>query len=74
MILILTINNILTDSSRRDPRSLVKPPKDGQETDDYKAQLKKVTPTKSRHLILIRHGQYNLDGETDLQNTLTKLG
>ena len=33
---------------------------------------KKVTA--SRHLILIRHGQYNLDGETDAERYLTDLG
>lgn len=27
-----------------------------------------------RHLILIRHGQYNLDGFTDFQKNLTELG
>lgn len=27
-----------------------------------------------RHIILIRHGQYNLDGKCDADRTLTKLG
>ena len=27
-----------------------------------------------RHIILIRHGQYNLDGKTDDQRYLTELG
>merc|ERR1719278_2290698 len=31
-------------------------------------------PTASRHLILIRHGQYNLAGETDEERYLTTLG
>ena len=31
-------------------------------------------PRASRHLILVRHGQYNLDGETDTQRYLTTLG
>lgn len=31
-------------------------------------------PTATRHLILIRHGQYELDGATDEQRILTKLG
>jgi len=31
-------------------------------------------PTASRHLLLIRHGQYNDDGETDDKRTLTPLG
>jgi len=31
-------------------------------------------PTASRHLILIRHGQYNLSGTTDSERYLTDLG
>ena len=31
-------------------------------------------PTASRHLILIRHGQYNLAGSTDSDRYLTDLG
>ena len=31
-------------------------------------------PTAIRHLFLIRHGQYNLKGETDAERTLTPLG
>ena len=30
--------------------------------------------TASRHLILVRHGQYNLDGQTDEERSLTELG
>ncbi|XP_066144681.1 serine/threonine-protein phosphatase PGAM5, mitochondrial-like isoform X2 [Euwallacea fornicatus] len=36
--------------------------------------ISKYTPTSCRHLILIRHGQYNLDGQTDKERYLTKLG
>lgn len=31
-------------------------------------------PTASRHIILIRHGQYNLDGTSDSERYLTDLG
>lgn len=31
-------------------------------------------PTVSRHLLFIRHGQYNVDGETDDKRSLTSLG
>lgn len=31
-------------------------------------------PTASRHIILIRHGQYNLEGKTDVERSLTELG
>jgi len=35
---------------------------------------KKVKVSASRHLILIRHGQYNLEGKEDNQRYLTELG
>lgn len=35
-------------------------------------ELKK--PKVCRHLILIRHGQYNLDGKNDSERKLTQLG
>ena len=31
-------------------------------------------PTATRHLLLIRHGQYNLEGKTDTERYLTELG
>lgn len=37
-------------------------------------EIEKYVPTVTRHLILIRHGQYNLNGETDKQRILTELG
>lgn len=36
--------------------------------------LEKSKTTATRHLILIRHGQYNTDGQTDSERVLTKLG
>lgn len=36
--------------------------------------MEKLKAKATRHLILIRHGQYNLDGETDKQRILTELG
>lgn len=39
--------------------------------DAKKEMLVKVTPTATRHLFLIRHGQYHLDSE---QKNLTPLG
>lgn len=49
----------------RDPKSMVKPlkSKDNPEEDNkYNEKLEKVKPKAVRHLFLIRHGQYNLDG------------
>ena len=36
--------------------------------------IKFKLPTASRHIILIRHGQYNLDGTSDSERYLTDLG
>lgn len=50
----------------RDPKSLVKPSKnkenDPAEENKMNEKLEKVKPKAVRHLFLIRHGQYNLDG------------
>lgn len=47
-------------------------------TDDevhkYNEKLEAAKPKAVRHLILIRHGQYNLDGLTDDQRYLTEIG
>lgn len=40
----------------------------------YNEKLEKVKPTTVRHIILIRHGQYNLNGVTDSERYLTELG
>lgn len=40
----------------------------------YNEKLEAVKPTAVRHLILIRHGQYNLDGATDTERYLTETG
>jgi len=62
--------------SRRQPKGLVKP------VDSNKSELqdkydKKIESQKSRairNIFLIRHGQYNLSGETDGERKLTELG
>lgn len=61
----------------REPTSLVKPLKakaTPEEENKYNERLEAVKPTAVRHLILIRHGQYNLDGVTDSDRFLTELG
>lgn len=63
--------------SRRDPGSLVKPLKSNsseKETKNRENELEKQRPTATRHLLLIRHGQYNLEGKEDSDRYLTKLG
>ncbi|KAF7271738.1 serine/threonine-protein phosphatase Pgam5, mitochondrial-like isoform X2 [Rhynchophorus ferrugineus] len=42
--------------------------------DNNNINVEKNTPKACRNLILIRHGQYNLDGVTDKERQLTKLG
>lgn len=46
--------------------------KRSDENNNDDSQSKKITAT--RHLILIRHGQYNLDGQSDEERYLTDLG
>ena len=50
-----------------------KTPPSSNESDTQKS-LVVTRPTATRHLILIRHGQYNLDGKTDDERYLTPLG
>ncbi|XP_050410406.1 serine/threonine-protein phosphatase PGAM5, mitochondrial-like [Patella vulgata] len=59
---------------RRDPKLLVKPVKDENNNDVNDEDVKKQTPTATRHIILIRHGQYNLHAKTQKEKYLTDLG
>lgn len=63
------------DWDKRDPASLVPPPKSPLLDEDISKQGKNSSakPTATRHLFLIRHGQYNLKGATDEEKTLTPL-
>lgn len=61
----------------RENTSIVRPvapnsPK--EKVDEYNKKLEQNRSKATRHLILIRHGQYNLDGATDLERKLTELG
>ena len=42
--------------------------------DNTNSDVKEIKPTAIRHLIFIRHGQYNDKEEKDSQRTLTDLG
>lgn len=53
---------------------MVKPPKKPGKEADYENEVKKATPTASRHIFLIRHGQYDLQGIGDENRKLTELG
>lgn len=61
----------------REPSSLLKPLKSTATPEDENVnneKLEAIRPTAVRHLFLIRHGQYNLDGATDVDRFLTELG
>ncbi|CAH0595157.1 unnamed protein product [Chrysodeixis includens] len=62
----------------REPESIVKPVKrsadDPAEDNRYNEKLEKAKSKAVRHLFLIRHGQYNIDGNIDAERTLTDLG
>lgn len=64
------------DWDKRDPASLVPPPRPLLTEEELKQQVKhssQVRPTATRHLLLIRHGQYNLKGASDEEKVLTPL-
>lgn len=62
--------------SRRDPKSLVKPIDSNNSAlqNEYKQKIEEKKSRATRHIFLVRHGQYNLKGETDGQRKLTELG
>lgn len=45
-----------------------------EEENKQNEKLEAVKPKATRHLFLIRHGQYNLNGKTDVERYLTELG
>ncbi|KAJ8312962.1 hypothetical protein KUTeg_010335 [Tegillarca granosa] len=53
---------------------MLNPKKVSKDDKDYESKVEEKTPTATRHLILIRHGQYNTDGERDKDRILTELG
>ncbi|XP_035743144.1 serine/threonine-protein phosphatase PGAM5, mitochondrial-like isoform X2 [Vespa mandarinia] len=61
---------------RRDPKSLVKPLKINNEIDEnkYNEEFAAKRAKHMRHLVLIRHGQYNTAGKIDSEKVLTELG
>lgn len=62
---------------KRAPQSLTKPVKNSdvpKQQNEYNENLTKNKSKAVRHIILIRHGQYNLSGKTDKARILTELG
>jgi len=61
----------------REPSSLVKPLKQNatpEEIEEYKQAKDKMKPKATRIIVMVRHGQYNLQGRDDSQRYLTELG
>lgn len=60
----------------REPEALVKPLKSDkpEAENEYNEKIEKAKGKAVRHLFLIRHGQYFVDGATDKERTLTDLG
>jgi len=62
---------------KRDPASLVKPLKENatdEEKAAYQEKLTAATSKANRIIVLVRHGQYNLQGRGDEERYLTELG
>lgn len=75
-------NSYFCFMSRREPYSLLKPPKKTkkdaelpvEDEDKVVEQLEKKKSRVIRHIIMIRHGQYNLKGSCDDERSLSPLG
>ncbi|CAI9567865.1 unnamed protein product [Staurois parvus] len=59
---------------RREPRSLINLNDLRGSKEDLKSELKKYKARARRHIFLVRHGQYNVAGESDPERVLTSLG
>ncbi|XP_067910749.1 serine/threonine-protein phosphatase PGAM5, mitochondrial isoform X2 [Heterodontus francisci] len=60
---------------KREPISLIKPnKKNKEESEDLSTQLENHKVKATRHILLIRHSQYNLSASTDKERILTSLG
>lgn len=61
---------------RREPLALVNLKKKNEETgeEELASRLGHCKAKATRHIFLIRHSQYNLDGRADKDRTLTPLG
>ena len=73
-----TLNLAWFEYFRRDPKICVEPLKNPatcseKERQDHENKIKQATPKATRHLFLIRHGQY-VYGKDDKERLLTELG
>ncbi|XP_062399056.1 serine/threonine-protein phosphatase PGAM5, mitochondrial isoform X2 [Sardina pilchardus] len=59
---------------KRDPASLTNGKKKESTGDDLVTEVENNKPKATRHILLIRHSQYNLSGSEDKERYLTPLG
>lgn len=59
---------------RRDPSSMLSPRRKERIGEENGAEVENNKPRATRHIFLIRHSQYNLNGNGDKERTLTPLG
>nr|XP_009665104.1 PREDICTED: serine/threonine-protein phosphatase PGAM5, mitochondrial [Struthio camelus australis] len=72
----LNFSDILSVFLRREPLALINLKKKNEETgeEELASRLDHCKAKATRHIFLIRHSQYNLDGRADKDRTLTPLG
>ncbi|KAB5528233.1 hypothetical protein PHYPO_G00137970 [Pangasianodon hypophthalmus] len=59
---------------KREPSSVTNAKRKGSVGDENGSEVENNKPTATRHLFLIRHSQYNLNGSGDKEKRLTALG
>ncbi|XP_028680093.1 serine/threonine-protein phosphatase PGAM5, mitochondrial isoform X1 [Erpetoichthys calabaricus] len=63
-----------TNWDRREPAFQTNGKKRGTDANDIELFVENKKPKATRHILLIRHSQYNLNGHSDKDRTLTGLG
>ncbi|KAI4873792.1 hypothetical protein NFI96_017981, partial [Prochilodus magdalenae] len=59
---------------KRDPSLMVNPRKKESSGEGNSSEPENTKPRATRHILLIRHSQYNMNGNGDRERTLTPLG
>ncbi|XP_022531458.2 serine/threonine-protein phosphatase PGAM5, mitochondrial isoform X1 [Astyanax mexicanus] len=59
---------------RRDPSTMMSPRRKESSGEENSTEVENNKPRATRHIFLIRHSQYNLNGNGDRERTLTPLG
>ncbi|KAM9446931.1 serine/threonine-protein phosphatase PGAM5, mitochondrial isoform 2-T2 [Clarias gariepinus] len=59
---------------KRDPSSMTNPRRRVSVGEENSSEVENIKPTATRHILLIRHAQYLLNGNGDKERRLTELG